>query len=317
MKVVSIGSVWTGVALILAVTSCSSQPPVAADISIAWQPMPSVNQTLPSGVRAYAGANDTLPLRAWYVRIDESHPDITTRVVMSDDETDNREVVSSFARDPGVCVAINGGYFNMSVTPARHGGLLLSNGVLLEPATRVVTRDSVRYQAARAAIGFVGDDLEITWVTTSDRVVYAWPEPPAHRPGFPADSLDYRSATEWTVNDALSAGPALLKGGSINVTSDEEVFFGSSIPDVHPRSAAGRTADGALILMVVDGRQDLSRGAYLVELAMLMRSAGAVEALNLDGGGSSALVVNGTLLNRPTGGTTEREVMSAIVTTCR
>jgi len=53
------------------------------------------------------------------------------------------------------------------------------------------------------------------------------------------------------VNDALSAGPALLKGGSINVTSNEEVFFGSSIPDVHPRSAAGRTADGALILMIV------------------------------------------------------------------
>ena len=236
---------------------------------------------------------------------------------MSDDETDNRETVSSFARDPGVCVAINGGYFNMSVTPARHGGLLLSKGVLLEPATRVVTRDSIRYQAVRAAIGFIDDDVEITWVTTSDRTIYEWQEPPAHQPGYPADSLDYRVATEWIVTDALSAGPALLRDGTINITADEEVFFGSSIPDVHPRSAAGRTADGALILMVVDGRQDISRGVYLEELALLMRSVGAVEALNLDGGGSSALVVDGTLLNRPTGGSTEREVMSAIVTVCR
>jgi len=279
--------------------------------------MTTINQALPRGIRVYSGANDSLPLRAWYVRIDEAHPAITTRVLKSDDATDNRETVSSFASDPGVCAAINGGYFNVSATPARHGGLLLSNGVLLEPATSVVTRDSIRYTAVRAAIGFVDDVVEITWVTTLGHVIFTWPGPPAHRPGHPVDSLDYESAAEWEVNDALSAGPALLRNGNINVTSDEEVFFGSSIPDIHPRSAAGRTADGALILMVVDGRQDISRGVYLEELAKLMMDVGAVEALNLDGGGSSALVVNGTLLNRPAGSTTEREVMSAIVTFCR
>jgi hypothetical protein len=310
-------STWAASFLILALCSCSSEPPVAVNIHMDWQPMPAINQTLPQGIRVYSGVNDSLPLRAWYVRIDESQPAITTHVVMSDDETDNRETVSSFARDPGVCVAMNGGYFNMSATPSRHGGLLMSNGVLLEPATSIVTRDSIRYSAVRAAIGFVDDKVEITWVTTSDQVVYAWPRPPAHRPGFPATSLDYRSAEEWAVTDALSAGPALLRNGRIMVTSDEEVFFGSSIPDVHPRSAAGRTADGDLILMVVDGRQDSSRGAYLEELAMLMLGVGAVDALNLDGGGSSALVVNGTLLNRPAGSATEREVMSAIVTLCR
>jgi exopolysaccharide biosynthesis protein len=282
-----------------------------------WQPLISANRDLPSGVRAYSGVNDTLPLRAWFVHIDEQDPAITTRVVMSDDEKDNRETVTSFARDLDACVAVNGGYFNMSATPARHGGLLLSNGVLLEPATHIVTRDSIRYPAVRAAIGFAEDEVQITWVTTLERVVYAWSAPPTHQPGRPADSLDYRSAIEWVVRDALSAGPALMVGGEIQITSDEEVFFGSSIPDVHPRSAAGMTANGALILMVVDGRQGASRGVYLEELALLMQSVGAVKALNLDGGGSSALVVNGTLLNRPTGGTTEREVMSALVTTCR
>jgi exopolysaccharide biosynthesis protein len=267
-------------------------------------------------VIAYSGENDSLPLRAWYVHINEADPKITTRVVVSDDETDNRETVSSFAHDLNACVAVNGGYFNMSATPARHGGLLLSNGVLLEPATRTVTRDSVRYQAARAAIGFVEDRVELAWVTTSGNVVYKWAAPPDHVPGLPADSLDYRTASEWKVRDALSAGPALITAGRIRITSNEEVFFGSSIPNVHPRSAAGRTADGALIIMVVDGRQEISRGVYLEELAALMRGVGAVEALNLDGGGSSTLVVGGRLLNRPTGGTTEREVMSALVTTC-
>jgi len=268
-------------------------------------------------VQAYSGVNDALPLRAWYVHIDESDPAITTQVVMSDDDTDNRETVSSFARDLGACVAVNGGYFNMSATPARHGGLLQTDGILIEPATRTVTRDSVQYQAVRAAIGFAEDEVMIAWVTTLDRIVYQWPEPPAHRPGQPADSIEYLNASEWAVRDALSAGPALIMGGRVHITADEEVFFGSSIPNVHPRSAAGRTAEGALIIMVVDGRQDVSRGVYLEELAAMMRDVGAVDAMNLDGGGSSTLVVDGSLLNRPTGGTTEREVMSALVTFCR
>jgi len=82
---------------------------------------------------------------------------------------------------------------------------------------------------------------------------------------------------------------------------------------VHPRTAVGYTATGALIVLVVDGRQSASRGVDLVELATLMMDLDCVEAVNLDGGGSSTLVVNGVLLNRPTGGTYQREVMSALV----
>jgi len=108
----------------------------------------------------------------------------------------------------------------------------------------------------------------------------------------------------------------LLHNGSRRVTDDEEVFFGSAIPNVHPRTAAGRTADGRLLLLVVDGRQPVSRGVDLEQLAHIMEDLGAVDALNLDGGGSSALVVNGVLLNRPAGTSVEREVMSALVTFC-
>ena len=59
-----------------------------------------------------------------------------------------------------------------------------------------------------------------------------------------------------------------------------------------------------------------SRGVSLEELATLMLEVGALEATNLDGGGSSTLVVNGTLVNRPAGDTVEREVMSALATFC-
>jgi exopolysaccharide biosynthesis protein len=108
----------------------------------------------------------------------------------------------------------------------------------------------------------------------------------------------------------------LLRDGALRVTADEEVFFGTAIPATHPRTAAGRTAEGDLILMVVDGRQPASRGVNLQELAYLMAQVGAVDAMNLDGGGSSTLVVRGVRLNRPTGYDVEREVLSALVTTC-
>jgi hypothetical protein len=305
-------------ALLTALAACSTAESPPSAIPMAWTPVDSVNRALPPGVRVYAGRNDSLPLRAWYVWVDEPDPAIVTRVVMSDDTADNRETVSSFAADLGACVAVNGGYFTMRETPARHVGLLMVGGDVLYPATRSLERDTLRFEVARAAIGFTPEDeVVFAWATSRADSVYALPEPPPHRPGRPAGSLPWEAARAWAVRDALGAGPALLRDGRIQVTADEEVFFGTTIPQVHPRTAAGRTANGALILMVVDGRQPESRGVSLEELASLMRDAGAVDAINLDGGGSSALVVNGVLLNRPQGRREERQVMSALVTFCR
>ena len=303
--------------LLTGLMACGADDSARTTIPMIWEPAQALNESLPSGVRVYLGHNEELPLKAWYVRIDESAPYITTRVVMSDDAEDNRETVSSFAHNLGACVVVNGGYFRMDQTPSGHVGLLLSGDNLLWPATRSVLRDSLSYEIARAAIGFTeGGEIEITWATTRNDTVYAWSDPPGHLPGRPAQPLDYDKAEIWQVLDAVAAGPAIVVGGRVRVMSNQEVFFGTSIPEVHPRTAAGRTRDGALILMVVDGRQVVSRGVSLEELAAMMVDVGAVEALNLDGGGSSTLVVNGVLMNRPTGGVFQREVMSALATFC-
>ncbi len=287
-------------------------------LTLDWQSLDSLNSALPDGIRVFAGRRDARPLRAWYALIDERDAGITTRILQSDDRTDNRETVGSFAESPYVCVAVNGGYFSMDVTPARHAGLLLTNGRVRSPATRRVVRDSIAYEVARAAVGFTGSgDIQLTWASTRNDSLFSWSRPPTHREGEPAPPLDYDAAEVWNVVDAIGAGPMLVADGRIRISIDEEVFFGSSIPNTHPRTAAGRTRDGLLILLVVDGRQPESRGVNLRELAEIMLDLGAVDALNLDGGGSATLVVNGTLLNRPTGGTSQREVMSALVTTCR
>ncbi|MFQ5583816.1 MAG: phosphodiester glycosidase family protein [Calditrichia bacterium] len=278
-----------------------------------WQPIDSINATLPQGIRLFAGQNDSLPLCAWYVSIDEKDPDIVTRVLVSDDSSDHRETVSSFANEPGVSVVVNGGYFTMNRTPADHYGLLARDGKVLYPATGTVIRNSIRYETARAAIGFTAnDEIDITWASNRGDTLFSWPIPPPNRPEIPAPPFDYQNATNWNVRDAIGAGPMLITDSKINITTNEEVLFGTSIPKVHPRTAAGYTADGRLILMVVDGRQENSRGVSLEELASMMHDLQVVEALNLDGGGSTTMVINHVLINHPVGGTTEREVMSAL-----
>lgn len=114
------------------------------------------------------------------------------------------------------------------------------------------------------------------------------------------------------VVEAVAGIPALVRDGR-NVVGDARLT--PAFRDQrHPRTAVGWTHDGTLILAVVDGRQPgYSDGMSLDELAELMLGFGAVEALNLDGGGSTTLVVRGETANRPSDPRGERPVANALI----
>jgi exopolysaccharide biosynthesis protein len=137
-------------------------------------------------------------------------------------------------------------------------------------------------------------------------------EPIKNRPGHAADPFSKNGRSHWDIYGAIHAGPVLITNGNIDITINEEVFFNTPIAGVQPRSAIGYTKNNELIMMVVDGRQPESRGVYLEELAIMLKEFNCYEALNLDGGRSSAIVADTRLLNRPSGLTSQREVMSAI-----
>ncbi|MCR5834662.1 MAG: phosphodiester glycosidase family protein [Selenomonadaceae bacterium] len=110
----------------------------------------------------------------------------------------------------------------------------------------------------------------------------------------------------------LGAGPTLVKNGKIYVSADAEQFPSDIRLGRAPRSAVGVTQYGDYILAVVDGRQAHSKGCTLTEWArILVNEFGAVEAINLDGGGSTELIVRGSLVNKPSDGR-ERSVGSAL-----
>ena len=103
------------------------------------------------------------------------------------------------------------------------------------------------------------------------------------------------------VADAVGGGPVLVRDGEAVVGADEAFTF-DQISYRHPRTAVGQLANGRVILVVADGRSSVSAGLTIAQLAREMVRLGAVTAMNLDGGGSSILAVDGRVLNRPSDG---------------
>ena len=258
----------------------------------------------------YEGYNPDVPLRAWSIIIPNNKNNRITVLVASDD--DGLDSPSDMAVANGASVVINGGYFTRGQSPIHHVGLLKSNDILIEPASGSVFREKIRYNINRGAFGIFKDGtVDIGWASTRNDSIFVWEKPIKNRPGKP-NILDYNKAKFWDVTEAIHAGPILISNGVINVTSEEEVFFNTPVDGVQPRSAIGYKSNGDIVMMVVDGRQVDSRGAYLKELAMLMSQFKCYEALNLDGGGSSALIFFDKLINKPIGLNNQREVMSSI-----
>jgi exopolysaccharide biosynthesis protein len=128
----------------------------------------------------------------------------------------------------------------------------------------------------------------------------------------PADP--FRSNPWAEAEDILGAGPRLVTAGRIDVTDVRERMIPTFATDLHPRTAIGALADGRALLLVADGRRPPERvGMALDDLARLLIELGAVEAINLDGGGSTTMVVKGQVMNFPSDPTGERPVSDAIV----
>ncbi|MDY4485984.1 MAG: phosphodiester glycosidase family protein [Anaerovibrio sp.] len=114
----------------------------------------------------------------------------------------------------------------------------------------------------------------------------------------------------------VGAGPELLRNGQLHVTAVQEQFPSDIAKGRAPRTALGIKADGKIILMVIDGRQSHSIGTTLTETAQLLQKFGAVNGFNLDGGGSSEMVLQGQILNSPSD-VGERPVGSGLILTRR
>ncbi len=170
---------------------------------------------------------------------------------------------SDIADSVGAILAINGDYYG-----AQEKGYVIRNGEIYRSTASAGSEDLVIYEDG--SFGIINES-EVT-----------------------AEQLLADGAVQ-----TLSFGPALVENGTVSVDSDDEV--GRAMAS-NPRTAIGIKADGTYLFVVSDGRTDESEGLSLLQLAEFMKSLGAETAYNLDGGGSSTMVFNGSVINVPTGG---------------
>ena len=248
----------------------------AQEIDVKWESREDLNILLPGSVKiydTYGKLPDGEPVRAIYAVIDLRDENLKLRAHGSNKK---RQTTQEAYEQLGGILAINGGYFSdiSSVSVLVSDGEVISAG----PSGEV----------ARGAFGLVRGEPEIVWTNSKNSTV----------PNQFKTPLINLKKEIWNPAQAVGGGPVLVKDGKIKVTTKEEGFGGSHLQR-HPRSAIGYKDKNTLLLMVVDGRQRASAGVTLNELAEMMLGIGAKEALNLDGGGSSAMVAAGEVVNVP------------------
>lgn len=182
---------------------------------------------------------------------------------------------SEIAGSTGAILAINGDYYG-----TQEKGYVVRDGVIYRDTAKNGQEDLVIY--SDGSFGFITEGE-----VTAQELVDAGAE------------------------QVLSFGPALVTDGQISVSEGEEV--GKAMAS-NPRTVIAQKADGSYLFVVADGRTDESAGLSLSQMAEFLQSLGAVNAYNLDGGGSSTMVFNGNVINNPTtGGRIKERSVSDIV----
>ncbi len=192
------------------------------------------------------------------------------------------QYLTTMAENNNALLAINGGGFNdpnFNSTGGSPLGITVTNG-------KYVTTDS--YKGSGGLMGFTEDDK------------------------FVLGKMTVTEAKKMKIRDAVTFGPFLI----VNGKSSE--VLGNGGWGTAPRTAIGQRKDGIVLFLVIDGRTASKPGADMDDLIEIMERYGAYNAANLDGGTSSVLVVNNTIVNDPidsTGAHKTRPISTGFIVT--
>lgn len=205
-----------------------------------------------------------------YLCVLEVAPGARFDIVSAPDKT--LELTSSLAGRYGATAAINGSFFNMRA-PFGSANYLRVDGTELASNAYDSYENRTKGRSTRqtGAVATFGGNL---YVLKSDDIA--------------------RWESDIEAEDVVTSGPMLLIGGN-----PETVVNDKFNTNRHPRTAVGRKADGTVVLLTADGRNKMAAGLSMVELQQVMASLGCVDAINLDGGGSTTMVVRGEVVNHP------------------
>ena len=201
------------------------------------------------------------------------------------------ETTTALAARSGAVAAVNGSFFNMR-KPYGSVNYLRVDGTEVSPNVLRGVRNSRRSLQQTGAVATWQGSL---YMLKGD-VISRWER-------------------DIEAEDVVTTGPMLLVGGAC-----EPVANDGFNTNRHPRTAVGRRPDGTVLLVTADGRNSQAAGLSMTELQQVMAALGCSDAINLDGGGSTTMVVRGAVVNHPCDNRQfdaagERSVANAIIVT--
>jgi len=222
--------------------------------------------------------------------VNHKSPDVNVDVKLAKHCGKSREKVTNIVKKTNAIAGVNGGYFSKS---GVNLGLVVIDGKIVA--------SSVKRRPPRTAFGITFDKKVLfnRVVDKNGKLKVLWGKP-------------------WkSVITALGAGPRLISNGKVHITAKQEGLAkgGNDITRRTGRTALGVTKDGNLVFFTFSGfRSNNKDGAQLGETARYLKSRNIVNAMNLDGGGSTAMSIMGYLVSKPPGqGKWQRPVANGIM----
>ncbi len=304
---------------------------------VKWQNVDSLFQPLPASVHVYRTTDplDGKPNIAYYVEADlkDKKLDFTA------DTTFKRRLTPSkfYEKNEQPLVVVNTTFFSFATN--QNLNVVIKKGKLVSYNVHTINgrgKDTFTYRHPfGSAIGISKRrEADVAWLYTDSfsSKPYAFQCCVTHvkdsssaftrnsalKRKYPGESpSQYKVAvfSKWKMQTAVGGGPVLIQNGEIKITNSEELkFTGKAIDDKHPRTAMGYTKDNKLIILVIEGRNPgKAEGATLTQEAQLFKDLGCWEALNLDGGGSSCMLVNGKETIKPSDKEGQRAIPAVFI----
>ena len=227
----------------------------------------------------------------WSVKIQENGGNLTEAT------DDSFKTPSEVYADDASSVIINGGYFYYAGSNRYTASLAVSNSEALayNIGYEYDSNDKMHYPS-RAVFRESSDGVfDACWTYTIwNRTTWMYPCPSDNLSKQPSETSP-AGAQAFDAKTAIGGGPVLVDGGKFVNSIEDEMFSGISPDSNQPRTAVGVTADNKMIFFVCEGREMTSgvHGLTTADVADALLELGCVEAINLDGGGSSCMLVNG------------------------
>lgn len=294
--------------------------PALAYGQLRWHLSDKHNNSLPASVRVYETSDslDGHPFRAFYLEADLNDPQLEFLM-----RTGNGKRYTAAQYDsmegPAVLSVINTTFF--SFKDNSNLNLVMHDGAVLAVNPLSFTVNNKTGYTTRGAFGINKKrQPDIAWVYNVGRKKKAYAYDVPVTPEINGTDTTYRrpgkryprGAHRWKMQEATGGGPVLVQDGKPFVTTNEERMGG--VKAMHPRSAIGYTADHKLILLAIEGRnKGVAEGATLEQMAKIFTDLHCVEAMNLDGGGSSALYVNHMNTIKPSDKGGQRAVPAVLI----